>query len=328
MSAGAYALGERLAGAAGGLAALAAIVILPDASNYGLRNGAFSFHWMVLAAPGATYALGAAFLSLVLLDRWIAERSPGALVASALLAGSMLLFRAHIFLPATFPPGWRPPSSVAQPSAGARRCSPSLPLAGVVIAGAATVLVAHLGEHGFSDTGSAVSRSTGSSPTRTPPRSQPPIRASMPIWQANRAAAPIAAGIVLAFVAALGAFLVLLPAAMALARRRGVAEADRRVSCFPRLLLAAADGVRAGAVAWRPDRTDSPAVRIALRGRSDLDAVPCAEMSCNAGERSSRTGAGRPCSPARCSPCPRSSLAHRAWQPEVPLGPVRSRGAR
>src|SRR6185503_4889730 len=45
MSAGAIALGHRLAGAAGGLAALAAVGVIPDASNYGLRNGLFSFHW-------------------------------------------------------------------------------------------------------------------------------------------------------------------------------------------------------------------------------------------------------------------------------------------
>src|SRR5207247_10669207 len=44
MCAAAYALGSTLAGPAGGIAALGALTILPDASNYALRNGFLSFH--------------------------------------------------------------------------------------------------------------------------------------------------------------------------------------------------------------------------------------------------------------------------------------------
>lgn len=220
MSAGAYALGERLAGAAGGLAALAAIVILPDASSYGLRNGAFSFHWMVLAAPGATYALGAAFLSLVLLDRWIAERSPGALIASALLAGSMLLFRAHIFL--LYFPAWLATAIFCGAAERRRKALlATLPLAGVVIAGAATVLVAHLESTGLGYwfRGLALDGFLTHAHTAQEPTAYTGLYADLASKQGGGA---IAAGIVLAFVAALGAFLILLPAAMALARRRGV----------------------------------------------------------------------------------------------------------
>ena len=71
-----YTLGATLGGAAGGLAALAAIFLLPDASNYGLRNGFFSFHWSLLAIPATGYVLGAAMLAIVFLHRWVQTRSP------------------------------------------------------------------------------------------------------------------------------------------------------------------------------------------------------------------------------------------------------------
>jgi hypothetical protein len=221
MSAGAYALGERLAGAAGGLAALAAIVILPDASSYGLRNGAFSFHWMVLAAPGATYALGAAFLSLVLLDRWIAERSPGALIASALLAGSMLFFRAHLFL--LYFPAWLATAIFCSaPERSRKALLATLPLAGVGIAGAATVAVAHLESTrlGYWFRGLALDGFLTHAHTAQEPTAYTGVYADLASRHGGGVA--IAAGILLAFVAALGAFLILFPAAMALARRCGV----------------------------------------------------------------------------------------------------------
>jgi len=105
MTAGAHLLGKRLAGAAGGLAAVAAVAILPDASNYGLRNGFLSFHWQVMAHPSAAYALGAAFLSIGLLDRWSEGRDRSApLLVSGALAASTLFLRAHVFL--LFLPAW------------------------------------------------------------------------------------------------------------------------------------------------------------------------------------------------------------------------------
>src|SRR5207244_8964153 len=86
------------AGAAGGLAALIGVALLPDSSNYALRNGWFSFHFTLFAHPGATYAIGAALVSFVLLDQWSAERMRRTLLAAAALALATLLFRAHIFL--------------------------------------------------------------------------------------------------------------------------------------------------------------------------------------------------------------------------------------
>jgi len=97
LCAGAYALGAGLAGPAGGIAAVAALTIVPDASNYGLRNGFFSFHWHLLAFPGASYAIGVFLLSIALLQRWLSAGNPRPLLASACLAGGALLFRVHVF---------------------------------------------------------------------------------------------------------------------------------------------------------------------------------------------------------------------------------------
>jgi hypothetical protein len=97
MCAGAYGLGSVLAGPAGGVAALAALTLLPDASNYGLRNGFFSFHWHLLAFPGASYAIGFFLLAIVLLQRWLMSGKLRLLLAVAGIAAGTALFRIHLF---------------------------------------------------------------------------------------------------------------------------------------------------------------------------------------------------------------------------------------
>ncbi len=99
-----YTLGATLAGTAGGVAALAALFLMPDASNYGLRNGFFSFHWSLLALPGTGYVLGVSLLAMVFLHRWVQTRSPIAFAISAALAIAAALFRAHVFI--LFFPAW------------------------------------------------------------------------------------------------------------------------------------------------------------------------------------------------------------------------------
>jgi hypothetical protein len=218
MLAGAYALGARLAGAAGGIAALVAAAILPDASNYGLRNGWFSFHFTLLAHAGATYALGAAFMSLALLGG-----SRRALVASALLAASVLLFRAHVFV--LFAPAWVAAAVVCHAAQSHRRRLGWLMAAGL-IAGAAALSVAitflagsdaiHWRVRGVSALGDFLWHvHTLQEPT-----------AYTGVYEALLAQQPealaFAAGIGLAVLAALGAFVLLLPIAALLARRAGV----------------------------------------------------------------------------------------------------------
>lgn len=97
MCAGAYAFGTALARPAGGVAAIAALTLLPDASNYGLRNGFLSFHWNIITLPGALYAIGIFLLAMALLQRWSNTGQWRPLAAAVCLAGGLLLVRVHLF---------------------------------------------------------------------------------------------------------------------------------------------------------------------------------------------------------------------------------------
>jgi hypothetical protein len=220
MLAGAHALGERLSGPAGGLAALVAVAILPDASNYALRNGWFSFHFTLFAHAGATYAIGAAFLSLVLLERWSAERSRPALLASALLAAATLLFRAHIFF--LFLPAWAATAVLCSVPRERRRLTAWLLIGALSAAAAAASLgIAELSEHGFwRFHGPALAKFLEIVHTGQEPTAYTDVYAALTAIDAP--AISLTVGIVLAVVAALGAFTALLPAAALLAREAGV----------------------------------------------------------------------------------------------------------
>lgn len=216
MLAGAYALGDRLSGRAGGLAALIGVAMLPDASNYGLRNGWFSFHFTLLAHPGGTYAVGAALLSLALLDRWSAERSRSALAASAALALATFFFRAHVFF--LYFPAWVATAAICTAHRAKRRLTSWVLIAGLsFVALGANLLVMELGERGFwRFHGPALAKfleivHTGQEPTAYTGVYASLVSLDAPIFT-------LSAGIVLAIVAALGAFVVLLPAATLLAR--------------------------------------------------------------------------------------------------------------
>jgi len=228
MTAGAYTFGDRLAGAAGGIAALAAVAILPDASNYGLRNGFLSFHWSVLAHPGATYALGAAFVSLALLDRWSRERSRDALAASAALAAALVLFRAHVFL--LFVPAWAATAvyCAMQESRHRRRVAAWLFVALAAGAAATNVVLTQLGEGQWRFGGSALGWFLTVAHSGHEPTAYTAFYAEVMIgdeWGYS-----LVVGIVLSYLAALGALAALLPAAALLARHR---QALRPIDVFP-----------------------------------------------------------------------------------------------
>lgn len=93
-----YTLGSALARATGGLAALAALTLLPDAASYGLHNGLFGYYWYVLAVPGASYAVSASLLAIAFLQRWAKTRGLRPLLAGAGLVAGTALIRMHVFL--------------------------------------------------------------------------------------------------------------------------------------------------------------------------------------------------------------------------------------
>jgi hypothetical protein len=121
----------------GGVAALAALFLMPDASKYGMRNGFFSFHWNLLVSPTTGYALGTALLAVVFLHRWVATRSQIAFAWSAALVGATFLFRAHVFI--LLFPAWVAVVAIASHTVQQRRIL-FLVLAGALAIGAALAL--------------------------------------------------------------------------------------------------------------------------------------------------------------------------------------------
>jgi hypothetical protein len=235
MLAGGHALGERLAGSAGGIAALVALAILPDASNYGLQNGWFSFHWTLFAHAGATYALGAAFLSLAMLGG-----SGRTLAAGALLALSTLLFRVHIFV--LLMPAWVAAAVYCYAVERQRKLGWLMLVVLAAGAGAASLMVGALADAGFwrIRAGSAVVEFLWYVHTGHEPTAYTGVYADL-----SRMDEPgflLVAGIALAFAAALGAFVLALPVAVIAAReKRALQPIDAAcgylVACWLLLML-------------------------------------------------------------------------------------------
>jgi hypothetical protein len=96
----AYGLGTAIGGRAAGLIVVAALLLLPDASMYGLRNGYFAFHWLMQVAPGSGYAVALVLVALALYVSSIRSGRSGLLIWAFALAGVSALFRVHIALPA------------------------------------------------------------------------------------------------------------------------------------------------------------------------------------------------------------------------------------
>ncbi len=95
---GVFALGRMMAGLAGGALCLALLILLPDAAAYGLRQGFFSFHWMMETSPGSLYALPVACASVALLVLFIRQGGLRTLALSAVLLAASFMLRAHVFV--------------------------------------------------------------------------------------------------------------------------------------------------------------------------------------------------------------------------------------
>jgi hypothetical protein len=217
MCAGAYVLGNELAGAVGGVAALAALTLLPDAASYGLHNGLFGYYWYVVAVPGASYAVGISLASIAFLRRWTKAPGPRPLLAGAGLVLGTLLIRVHIFL-LVFP-AWLASAGALTRSIQRRK------LAFLAAAGAALALFV-LGFYRFS----AEARPALAEFLEIAHDQQVLLRYDG--WYASLMAdygpgVALPAGVLLVFPVCLGIFTVLYPLSVLLARRsRGLEAID------------------------------------------------------------------------------------------------------
>jgi hypothetical protein len=99
MGLGAYTAGATLNGRLGGVAASAALLLIPNAAYYGLRNGYFDYHWLEQIATGGGYATGLSLFALALSVVAWRERSTRAFWLSVAISVCVLLFRSQVFLP-------------------------------------------------------------------------------------------------------------------------------------------------------------------------------------------------------------------------------------
>lgn len=96
MGTAAFTLGNELEGRAGGIAAIAAVLLLPNAAWYGLRNPYLDFHWLLQISSSGSFGSGLALLALALFQRWVMQGRPVVWVVAALLAVLVAPFRVHI----------------------------------------------------------------------------------------------------------------------------------------------------------------------------------------------------------------------------------------
>jgi hypothetical protein len=203
------------------------LTIVPDASNYGLRNGFFSFHWNVQTYGGAGYAIGVSLLSAALLHRWVARRNARALFTGALLAIGTFVFRANVFILAF--PAWVVSSWISLPFFRRRHLLFAIILV-FSIAGSVFALYFALANISATAgtwwrTGPAIERFLDEVHRHQAPTGYAGLYGYLLSEFGKSVAIP--AGILLVYAASLGAFVLLYPAALLVARRsRGLSVID------------------------------------------------------------------------------------------------------
>lgn len=95
---GLFALAAEMADRRVAFFALAAVVLLPDASHYGARIAFLDVDWMVFTSPGSGYAIGTAALAYLCLLVWLRGGERRTLVLATCLSVALVLIRAHMFL--------------------------------------------------------------------------------------------------------------------------------------------------------------------------------------------------------------------------------------
>jgi hypothetical protein len=95
---GAYALVRSFWGAWPGLAACAALLLLPDGAQQGMRNTFMSFHWLTQISPSATYGLGLLATAWLFVLRGCAQGNWLQVLAGWVVAGILAFYKLHFFI--------------------------------------------------------------------------------------------------------------------------------------------------------------------------------------------------------------------------------------
>ena len=225
MCAGAYVAGSSIAGAAGGIASVAVLALIPDASNYGLRNGFLSFHFHTLVSPGADHVIGLFLLCAAVLSRWVPGGSTRPLWGSAALALGAGWFRIQVF-GAGFP-AWLATAALGTPAVRRRK---------LLFFGAALLafLLFVIAFYRLSDDEVALTVFLDVVHSEQEPTAYQGLYRALVAGHGELLAVTV--GILFVYAASLGALLVFYPLAVVLAHRM---RALRAIDVFPVFVLAA-----------------------------------------------------------------------------------------
>jgi hypothetical protein len=94
----AYALARSLWGAEAGVAAAAALLLLPDATRHGLDNPCLGYHWLQQIAPAGFYGVAVLAAAWLLMFAACREGRLGLVGLSFLTAGLAAHFKSHLFV--------------------------------------------------------------------------------------------------------------------------------------------------------------------------------------------------------------------------------------
>jgi hypothetical protein len=94
----AYALVGSFWGTWPGLAACAALLLLPDGAEQGMRNTFMSYHWLTQISPSATHGLSLLAVAWLFVLRGCTQGNRSQLLAGWLLAGILAFYKLHFFI--------------------------------------------------------------------------------------------------------------------------------------------------------------------------------------------------------------------------------------
>jgi len=95
---GAYALVGSFWGRWPGLGACAALLLLPDGAQQGMRNTFMSYHWLTQISPSATYGLALLAVAWLFVMHGCAQGKRLHVFAGWVVGGLLVLYKAHFFI--------------------------------------------------------------------------------------------------------------------------------------------------------------------------------------------------------------------------------------
>ncbi|WP_159011117.1 hypothetical protein [Bradyrhizobium sp. S69] len=93
-----FVLASQLSCRLAGIAAVACLTALPDAAQYGFKNGFYSFHWLLFTTPGAGYGIAACCVALILFVEWYRTRATATLVGAIIISVAIFQLRVHFLI--------------------------------------------------------------------------------------------------------------------------------------------------------------------------------------------------------------------------------------